>query len=346
MLFIFFVIFIFIFVYICFYIINKIIKTIIKAKTNTNIENFLDINPFLFINNKYFEKCLKKNNLKLKFKNNNYLIYNNNKIIRKYRINNLNPKGVAPITSNKYKVYKIYKYHNIPIPKFILINNKNINYISKKFPIGFPCVLKPINLFGGKDVFPLIKNKEDFIKKLSYLKKKYKEILYEEHIIGKYYRILIFENNIIDIVERVIPLITGNGIDSIYNLIYKKEDMFIKRMKPSDWNYLESKGFPKNYILEKNKKVIIKHPDNYYLIRIDLNTVPEINKKIFLKAANIIGAKISGIDFLSRDITVPYNLNNGKIIEINSRPSTKIHETLDLYDPFYPYNKIVKIIKK
>lgn len=58
----------------------------------------------------------------------------------------------------------------------------------------------------------------------------------------------------------------------------------------------------------------------------------------------------SGIDFLSKDITVPYNINNGKIIEINAAPSMYMHNILDLNsadnsdDSCFIFDKIANII--
>jgi D-alanine-D-alanine ligase-like ATP-grasp enzyme len=64
-------------------------------------------------------------------------------------------------------------------------------------------------------------------------------------------------------------------------------------------------------------------------VRINLDTVPEINKEMFIKAHKLIKLECSGIDYMSSDITIPYNENNGHIIEINDMVDTKIHSDAD-----------------
>jgi D-alanine-D-alanine ligase-like ATP-grasp enzyme len=42
----------------------------------------------------------------------------------------------------------------------------------------------------------------------------------------------------------------------------------------------------------------------------------------------------SGLDFLSDDITIEYDKNNGKILEVNGTPDTEIHEKIKDYNFF------------
>ena len=50
---------------------------------------------------------------------------------------------------------------------------------------------------------------------------------------------------------------------------------------------------------------------------------------MFIKAHKLIGLECSGIDYMSNDITVPYNQNDGHIIEINDMVDTQIHYDAD-----------------
>ena len=48
---------------------------------------------------------------------------------------------------------------------------------------------------------------------------------------------------------------------------------------------------------------------------------------MFKNINNILGLNISGIDFITNDISIP---NNGKIIEVNSSPSYNVIKNKDL----------------
>jgi glutathione synthase/RimK-type ligase-like ATP-grasp enzyme len=350
---IFYIILIFLFIYNSFHYINKNIN-----KENFINKNDLDVNePHFNITQPFFKKILKNHNLNVEFKNNKYIITKNDKILRSYQTKYFNNEGAYKIPKNKYLTYKIYKKNNLPVPEFILITHKNKNKILKDTILGFPCVLKPIDGTGGKDVNSFINNKENFKKILNLLIKKYNKVLYEQHIIGKNYRILIFENKIIDVIERQNPFIIGNGFNTIVQLIEKKNKknkknkIFETKMNKADWGYIKKQGYNKNDILPKNTKVIITNTVNVHNgaipVRINLDSIPEINKKMFLKATSLMKLICSGIDFISKDITVPYNINNSKIIEINSIPYTYMHNILDLNNSdnsCFIFDKIANII--
>ena len=104
-------------------------------------------------------------------------------------------------------------------------------------------------------------------------------------------------------------------------------------VKNIDWNYIYDQGYTKEDILEKNKKIFVTNTINFHNganpVRINLNNIPEINKDMFVKAHKLIELECSGIDYMSDDISIPYNLNNGHIIEINDMVDTQIHVDAD-----------------
>jgi cyanophycin synthetase len=269
---------------------------------------------------------------------NNYTIKKDNIIIKEYSTGNFNTYEAHKTAKNKPLTNIFFAKNNIPVPKHIIIDNKNkFKFMDDNSLIEYPCVLKPVDGMQGKDVNTFIKSKEQFNNILENLLNKYDKIMMENQVYGNNYRIFVFNDKIIDVVERKQPFIIGDGIKNLDTLIVEKNKLQKeKKLYPTnnlDYNFIEEQGYNKNSIVEKDKKVFITNTINFHNganpIRINLENIPQKNKDMFIKAHKLIKLDCSGIDYMSDDITVPYDENEGHIIEINDMVDTKIHVDSD-----------------
>ena len=265
---------------------------------------------------------------------NNFSINKDNIMIKKYSTGNFNTYEAHKTAKNKPLTNTIFADNNIPVPQHIIIDNKNkFKFMDDSHIIEFPCVLKPVDGMQGKDVNTFIKNKEQFNNILENLLNKYDKIMMENQVYGDNYRIFVFNNEIMDVIKREQPFIIGNGSKDVETLIVEKNKLQKeKNLFPTnniDYHFIKTQGYDKNSIVEKDKKVFITNTINFHNganpVRIDLNSIPQKNKDIFIKAHKLIKLDCSGIDYMSHDITVPYDENDGHIIEINDMVDTKIH---------------------
>ena len=118
------------------------------------------------------------------------------------------------IAKNKPLTNNILLKNNIPTPKNIIIDNENkFEFINaNKY---FPCVLKPVDGMQGKDVFTHIDNQTEFDSILNKLLKKYDKIMLENLLNGNNYRIFVFNDKVMDVIEREKQYIIGNGKNSV-----------------------------------------------------------------------------------------------------------------------------------
>lgn len=313
---------------------------------------------------KPFEHMSMKNNRLNKIFNENgysidvdeFVIKKDDDIIKEYSTKNFNNIKSHNTAKNKPLSNSIFSQNDIPVPKHEIIDNNNKYVYMYDTQIEFPCVLKPIDGMQGKDVNTFIKNIEQFRIILENLLKKYKKVMIENQVYGDNYRVFVFNDEIMDIIKREQPFIIGDGkknVDQLINdknLLQKKKKLY--PTKNLDWNYIEEQGYKKDEIPIKNKKIFITNTINFHNganpVRIDLNKIPLINKEMFIKAHKLINLDCSGIDYMSPDITVPYNENKGHIIEINDMVDTKIHIDADNGDnPNFLFKNILNtFIKK
>lgn len=227
----------------------------------------------------------------------------------------------------KQKQYNIFEKKDIPYPKTYYINkNTNINKLFDN--ISYPIILKPSDSYGGSDVFCNIKNKEEALDKVQFFyKNNIFPIVVQNHIFGNEYRVLVFNNKVLNIYEKVKPSITGNGKDSIKKLI---EEYNIKNKFKKDnyyLDYIKKQNYSLDYILEKEKKINLideSRPMNLSsgtsIQFISLDKVHPDNLNLFSNFNSKVGMIYGGIDFIIPDISKSYKNNGGVIIEINESP--------------------------
>ena len=268
---------------------------------------------------------------------NNYAIVDkNNNIIKKYPTMYFNSNQSHYIAKNKPLTNNILLKNNIPTPKNIIISNENkSDFINaNKY---FPCVLKPVDGMQGKDVYTHIDNQNEFDNILNNLLKKYDKIMLENLVSGNNYRIFVFNDKVMDVIEREKPFIVGDGQNNVKELIDKKNrileanNLFI--VKYLDEKLINEQGYKMTDIVKNNEKIFITNTVNFHnganAKRISLNNIDKTNIELFIKAHKLIGLECSGVDYMSDDISIPYYKNNGHIIEMNDMVDTKIHIDAD-----------------
>lgn len=316
-----------------------------QYKNKDYYENF--ISYFNDFQKKYKEYGFKKEG--------NYLVYKNGKKIP--YTNDFNTPENVKISKNKNLTNQLLNKHNLPNPKGLVYNRDidNINYFIKKVykELKYPLIIKPTNMSRSIDVNVNIKNENELKDLIIILEKKYKKLLIEEMIKGNLHRILLVNNKIIDIISREKPFVIGNGINSIKELInIENNNRKIDSIKNNKYlvlinkiykNIIKEQGYDLNDIPEKNIKIytslIPTLKSGTIIKRIKLDEVHPDNIKLFKNTSKIFNSLITGIDFISKDISTSYKIQ-GAIIELNHNPNIIFHK---LYKN--NYSIIDKILK-
>ena len=222
--------------------------------------------------------------------------------------------------------------NNIPTPKHIIITKENKDSF-KNAKNYFPCVLKPVDGMQGKDVYTHIDNQDEFNKILNKLLNNYDKIMLENLVEGNNYRIFVFNNKVMDIIEREKPFIIGNGKNTVEELIHEKNELLKSKnlfeVKYLDEKLIKKQNYNMNDIVKKDDKIFITNTVNFHnganAKRILISDIHKDNLDLFIKSHELIGLECSGVDYMSEDLKIPYYQNNGHIIEMNDMVDTKIY---------------------
>ena len=283
---------------------------------------------------KYFLDNYEKNNII--HDKTNHTLEKNGKLINYKQINhsklgkNIN---IKPITN------QLLDQNNIPVSKSYTWNNElsTDENISRAQNLKFPLVVKPIDGEKGYGVTTNIMTTEELLYCVNDLKKQHKFAFMEEQATGNEYRIMVLQDTIIGITMKTSPFVIGDGIHTLDELITNYNNKIkIYKIHTIDYKFIQKQGYTASDIIPLGEKVIITNVKNMSngstVSYVDINTVNPINISMFKEINHILDLKLSGIDYICEDLSIPYYLN-GCVIEVNPAPGLDIH-----YD-VYPDNK-------
>ncbi|MEC5425930.1 acylphosphatase [Virgibacillus sp. C22-A2] len=196
--------------------------------------------------------------------------------------------------------------------------------------LDFPLVLKPTNASLGNGVVTNIKSEKEFIKAINYVRHEleYSEVVVEQHVDGKEYRVYVIEDQVIAAYNRVPANIIGDGSHTIEELIELKNNERKKNarlnsclieMDKEILEFIQSTGYTLDSIPNKGEQIYLRQKTNVSSggDPIDVtDSLPEEYKTIAINAIKAVpGLYHGGVDIIvneNRDLSAP-----AVVIELN-----------------------------
>ncbi len=256
---------------------------------------------------------------------------------------------IAPLIMENKEVTKIIlKEHGMRVPEGFTVRTVEEGLkIADSFK-GKSIVIKPKSTNFGKGVQILAKNatEKEYRFSLEYAFGYDSSVLIEEFISGNEYRFLVIGDEVVGILHRVPANVTGDGIQSISELVVEKNKDPLRgkgyvtplekiNLGVTEKEYLSQQGKNIDYIPANGETVYLRENSNISTGGDSLDFTDEIReeyKTIAVKAAKSVGAKICGADIIIKDITAAPDISNYGIIELNFNPAIHIHD--------YPYKGV------
>lgn len=275
-----------------------------------------------------------------------------------YIINTATPLTNTPSTTiakRKNLTNTILSKFNIPVPKQEILKNESdaVQFFERYKRV----VIKPSQQLGGNGVTLLPESKKDVIEAFNHAYKKShanedSKVIGEEFVEGQNYRFLVLGNRVIGIVRRKSAYVTGNGKDSIKDLVKKKNIERKKRiLKPITIDNevqlrLKVLGINMEYIPKDGEEVILRYNCNLSTGGTTQECSQETHqyyKDIAINAVRAIGAKFGGVDIITPDISNPTKC---AVNEINYNPGLRLHYKVDEGEPVRVAIPIMKYISE
>ncbi|MEK3906140.1 acylphosphatase [Oceanobacillus sp. FSL W7-1309] len=171
---------------------------------------------------------------------------------------------------------KIYlEKAGVPVPKGkgFAPDATNEEIIAYSNELGYPLVLKPTNASLGNGVVTNIRNEEQLIKAIHYVRHEldYDEVIVEQYVVGKEYRVYVVEDKIVAAYNRVPANITGDGEHTIEELIDLKNKVrkqnarlnsCLIHMDSEILDFIMDAGYTLESIPEKGKLIYLREKTN------------------------------------------------------------------------------------
>jgi D-alanine-D-alanine ligase-like ATP-grasp enzyme len=205
----------------------------------------------------------------------------------------------------------------------------------------FPVVVKPnVSGFSRGSYFP-INSYAELLKAILLVKIWWPSTVIEQYLEGKNYRIVVVKDEIMSIIRRYPPFISGDGHSTIGELIDRENEIrrqmnlypVVHPIKKSSViaGFLKKKNLSFASDPQKGEMVTL-----YFRISLspggvvetlDNESIHEQNKELFLKILPLFQANILGVDAIfEKGVEVPYTEQRVIFLEVNARPYLKMHD--------------------
>jgi cyanophycin synthetase len=244
------------------------------------------------------------------------------------------------IAGNKELSKELLRSLGIPVPvgKLIFRETALVNAIKG---IGYPVVLKPASGNNGKGVCVDVKDYEAAVTAFQVAKSISGQagVIVEKYITGSDYRLLVIGYKLVAAAKRTPAMVTGDGISTISGLIDRvnsdprrgtghSKPLTIIIVDEATRNILKQSGLSLDTVLPPGKRLFLKSIANLSAGGTSMDVTEMVHPdNVFMaeRITRIIGLDICGMDIISPDIGVPFHLNGGTLIEVNSGPGFRLH---------------------
>jgi D-alanine-D-alanine ligase-like ATP-grasp enzyme len=253
---------------------------------------------------------------------------------------NYNSLAVRKSCRSKDQARNVFEQGRIPHAKGKVFFNPLVAIQFAKTH-GFPLVVKPnVSGYSRGSYFP-IENYKQLWAAIFLAKIWWPTTVIEQYLLGKNYRVVVVNGQLMSVIQRFPPMVTGDGINTIAQLIDTENTareelglldcMYAITKDKKTIDYLASKGLTLMSIAPIGKTV-----DLYFRIAlapggtvdvVDKTTISDVNKALFLQVLTLFDANILGVDVIfSKGIETPYTDQKCIFLEVNSRPYLKMHD--------------------
>jgi cyanophycin synthetase len=241
---------------------------------------------------------------------------------------------------DKWLVYNLLARSSIPVPRHVLILPEEFDRALKMIEsAGGPVVIKPAaNTGGGSGVSTNVRTVRQLRSAIAWARAFGPRIIVEEQIEGDCYRILLMDGVVVDSIVRYPPTIVGDGKSTVRQLI-RRENLsrlelgtgraqVLIRSDPDLHNTLGCQGFTLDVRPRKGEAVQLKRAINENALLENASANDRLCSAIVQTArtaAEVVGARLAGVDVICRDPSVPLENSGGAVIEVNTTPGLYYH---------------------
>jgi cyanophycin synthetase len=244
------------------------------------------------------------------------------------------------IAGNKELTNRMLHEVGIPVPRSALVRSP-AEAAAAAARLGFPVVLKPLDGNHGRGVMINLADEAAVREAFPFAEAESRNgpVIVETFLPGKDYRILVVNNQIVAVAERVPAHVVGDGKTSVGDLIERTNadprrgvghEKILTRIVVDQQtrDVLTRQELSLDAVPEADRFVQLKLTGNMSTGGTSIDRTDDIhpdNAQIARLAAMTVGLDVAGIDFITPDIAKSVREVRGGIVEVNAGPGFRMH---------------------
>ena len=243
------------------------------------------------------------------------------------------------LQNDKAATNRLLSRRNFPVPRQALVTRAEDAVLAAR-RIGFPVVVKPLNLGKGVGVSLGLRDDAAVRAAFALARKHSEQVIVESFIAGRDYRVLVVGGRMIAAANRIPAAVTGNGTSSVAALVEaanrdpQRGHGFTRLMNRIELDAqadetLRRQGFARDSVPAAGQTVYLRGTANISTggTAVDVTEAVHPDNRVMLeRCARVMGLDVTGIDFISPDIARSYREVGGAICEVNSSPGLRPHQ--------------------
>ncbi len=257
------------------------------------------------------------------------------------------PRISVVLARDKFACAKVLRDAGLPVPRHREVSSAE-QAISAANEFGYPVVIKPVDLDGGKAVFTSLRVPAAVARAYRQAEKASDRILLEKHYDGEDYRLQVFRDTVFWVAHRRAAYVRGDGEHSVLQLIERvnAERESVKRLDATaeqgifpivvddevhDW--LSHQGLALSSVPEPGRHIRLRGAANVGsggTREPALHLAHADNLALAVAATRILRLDLAGIDLLIPDIAISWRESGAVICEVNAQPqmSGNLHKQI------------------
>ncbi|MFI4976967.1 MAG: acetate--CoA ligase family protein [Caulobacterales bacterium] len=240
----------------------------------------------------------------------------------------------ARIARNKAAAASVLRQIGLPVPPHLAVRDEEMAVTAAQ-ELGYPVVVKPLDVDGGFGVHVGLKTPEAVRGAYSDARRHSERVLVEKLVEGRDYRLYVFREKLIWAIERVPGGVTGDGERSVrqlleaVNLEPRRTGREATSMKPMIFDaeavaLLAERGMDADSIPAQGERIRLRGAANInsggepFPV---LDKVHPDNKMLVERAARALRLDLAGVDLLIPDIGQSWRETGAGICEVNGQPT-------------------------
>ncbi|HEV7889979.1 MAG TPA: cyanophycin synthetase [Pyrinomonadaceae bacterium] len=227
---------------------------------------------------------------------------------------------------------------SVPVPAGLTVKTED-EAVAALETLGAPVVVKPLDGRQGHGVSLNLSTAEEVRAAFRIAADYSHEVLVEELIRGRNYRVLVVGGEVVAASERLPCHVKGDGTHSVADLVEIANRDPLRgdgHEKPLTkivvdeiaLAHLRKNGLTPAHVPEEGETVTLRDSINLSTGGVARDVTDEVHESVKLlceRAARAVGLDICGVDLVLEDISAPFEKGRGVVIELNASPGLRMH---------------------